>query len=146
MYLHPNNNLTLNFRKITRKPISARSFPNERKIRNCKTHLSTLIQSTHSLCHSPPVVASCHLSTSFTGAYRPREYMTLQLSWSETGSEIDFIDILFPELETPAPPSSKAAPLVLLFPVHCDTHEIFYRLQSNVLNAPILFQINRVVH
>ena len=72
--------------------------------------------------------------------------MALQLSWSETGSEIDLIDILFSELETPAPPSSKGVPLVLLFRVDRETHEIFYRLQSNVLNAASLFPTSHVVH
>ena len=59
MHLHHNTKLT-NFRKITRKPISTSSSPNEKKIPKCKTHLSTLTQSTHSLCHDPPVVAPCH--------------------------------------------------------------------------------------
>ena len=36
-------------------------------------------------------------------------------------------------------------PLMLLFPVDRDTHEIFCRLQSNV-DAASLFQTNHVVH
>ena len=35
---------------------------------------------------------------------------------------------------------------ILLFPVDCDTHEIFYGLQSNVFDAASLFQTNHVVH
>ena len=34
---------------------------------------------------------------------------------------------------------------VLLFPVDCDTHDFFCRLQSNVFEAASLFQINHVV-
>ena len=35
---------------------------------------------------------------------------------------------------------------LLLFPVDRDTHEFFCRLQSNVFDAPSLFQTNHVVH
>ena len=35
---------------------------------------------------------------------------------------------------------------ILLFPVDRDTHEIFYRLQSNVFDVASLFQTNHVVH
>ena len=110
MHLHHNTKLT-NFRKITRKPISTSSSPNEKKIPKCKTHLSTLTQSTHSLCHDPPVVAPCHYCHKL---YRclSTQRVTLQLSWSEIGSEIDLIDILFPELESAAPSSQNGAHLV----------------------------------
>ena len=36
--------------------------------------------------------------------------------------------------------------MLLLFPVDRDTHEIFYRLQSNVFDAASIFQTNHVVH
>ena len=35
---------------------------------------------------------------------------------------------------------------LLLFPVNRETHEIFYRLQSNVFDAASLFETNHVVH
>ena len=40
---------------------------------------------------------------------------------------------------------NSAAAILLLFPVDRDTHDIFYRLQSNLFDAASLFQTNHVV-
>ena len=42
--------------------------------------------------------------------------------------------------------NSELHQFLLLFPVDRDTHEIFYRHQSNVFDAASLFQTNHVVH